>query len=132
MQGKQCAVIDRAYSSFLQTETSGAVADLLQFGICQIRQGEQQIRGRLFVFDRDVAIAFQPAVGAADHGGRSIVPIMGIAVAHAAAEVNDRAIQKRAVAVGGVLEFTDELRQLLRHDRSSSSAYFSMPSGLSP
>src|SRR5437762_10489775 len=72
----------------LEAETSGTVTDLLDFRICHIGESEQEIRGRLFVLDRDVAIAFQPAVGAADDGRRRIVAVVGVAVAHAASKVD--------------------------------------------
>ena len=72
----------------LQAKASGAMTDLLDFRICHVGESEQEIRGRLFVVDRDVAIAFQPTIGAADDGRRRIVAVMGVAVAHAASKVD--------------------------------------------
>src|SRR5262245_4851319 len=49
----------------LETQTSRAHTDLLHFSTSQIAESEQKIRGGLFVFHGDVAIAFQPPVRAA-------------------------------------------------------------------
>ena len=70
---------------------------------------------------------FAPPMMAA--GG--LFPIVGIAVAHAASEVDDRAIQKRAVAIAGRLQFADELRKL-RRVIGRQLCILSMFSGLSP
>src|SRR5438552_2435151 len=104
----------RSLTSSVEAEPSGAVTDLLDFGVCHVREREKKIRGGLFVFDRDVPVAFQSAVGSADDcGGRSIA-VMSIAIAHTAAEVDERAVQERAVAVGRRLQFPDELGKLAR------------------
>src|SRR5688572_28757992 len=61
-----------------------------------------------------MAIAFQLAVGAADYRNRRVVAVVSVAIAHAASEVDQRAIQKCAIAVGRRLELTDELGEF-RH-----------------
>src|SRR5437773_2620266 len=83
----------------LEAETSCAVAELLDFRVCQVGESKKEIRRGLFVFDRDVTIAFEPAVRPAEHNCRGIVAIVGVAVAHTGSEVDDRPVQKRAVAV---------------------------------
>ena len=95
--------------SSLQTQTPGAVTDLLEFRVRHIGECEQEVGGGFFVFDRDVSIPLEPAVGAADDRRGRIVPVMGVAVAHTAAEVNQGTIEKRGIAVGGFFEFADEL-----------------------
>src|SRR5262245_19154714 len=57
-------------------------------------------------------IPFQTAVGAADDCSGRIVAIVGVAVAHAASKVDQRAIEQRAVAVGSRLQLADEFREL--------------------
>ena len=42
----------------LQAQASGAVTDLIDFCICEVCKSKKQVRGRFFVFDRDVAIPF--------------------------------------------------------------------------
>ncbi len=62
-------------------------------------------------------LPFRPAVGAAHQQDRYIVPVMRVAVAHAAAEVNERMIQQRTIAIGRRFELADELGELRPHGR---------------
>ena len=93
----------------LQAQTSGAVTKLFDFGVSQVGKRQQQVRGGFFVFHRNVAIALQPPVRAAQNGCGRVVPVVSITVAHAATEVDERAIEQRAIAVRRRFQLTDEL-----------------------
>ena len=64
-----------------------------------MRHREQQIRGRLVLLRRDVPIALQATVRAADQDRRRVVPIVLVAIAHPTAPVEQRVIQQRAVPI---------------------------------
>ena len=55
-QGRDCSL--PLSCSVLQAQASGAVTDLIDFRICEVCKSKKQVRGRFFVFDRDVAIPF--------------------------------------------------------------------------
>jgi len=75
------------YTATSQIEASRAGPELLDLRAVELRDREEQIRGRLF-FSHDVATAFQLAMRAAEQQGRRVTAIMEVAVAHAAAEVD--------------------------------------------
>ena len=103
--------------AFLQRELAGADADLRDFHACQIRHGEQQVAVGSLFSTAMWRLPFSRPLAPPISSGRRIVPVVGVAVAHAAAEVDERTIQQRAVAIGRRFEFADELRELRPHDR---------------
>ena len=60
----------------------------------------------------DMAVAGQATVRATDQRSRHVVPMVQQAVAHARAEVHERAVEQRTVAVRRVLQLLDELGEL--------------------
>ena len=104
----------RPLPSGLQIQPAGALADGGDFRASQIAQRQQQVGGRLLVFHLQVAVALQLPVRAAHQQHRRIVAIVRVAVAHAGAEVDHRAVEQRRVAVLRLLQLADEFRQL-RH-----------------
>src|SRR5688500_3744343 len=71
-----------------EAETSRAVTDLLDLRIGEVGQSEQEIGGRFLLVDGNVAVALQPSVGPTHQQNRWIVAVVGVAVAHAAAEID--------------------------------------------
>src|SRR5690606_34725076 len=97
----------------LEREAPRADADLLDLGAGDVGEREQQVRRRLLVVRSDVAVALDLAVRAAEHDGRGVVAVVRVPVRHAAAPVDQRRIEQRAVAVGRGLQLADELGELL-------------------
>ena len=65
-----------------------------------IQDAQQQVAGcHGLAFVRDMAVAFQLSVGAADQDVRHVVVLVLVRVAHVGAVQNQRVIQQRAVAV---------------------------------
>ena len=95
----------------LEIHSSRARAELVDFGAGEMRHRQQQVRRRLFFRD-DVAVAFQAAVRAADQHRRRVAAIVQVAVAHAAAPVEQRVVEQVAVAVLGGLQLLEELGEL--------------------
>jgi len=63
------------------------VPDLLDLCVRQFRHPEKQVGCRLFIFDDDVTVTLEAAVGPAHQEHGRIVPIVRVAVAHSAAEI---------------------------------------------
>ena len=80
-------LLDRRIRSDLQFEPSSAGAELVDFHTVEVRDRDQQVRCRFFL-GNDVPIAFQLAVRAAEQERGRIAAIVEVAVAHAAAEVD--------------------------------------------
>src|SRR5262245_46575298 len=74
-------------SAMSQIESSSAGPELVDLRTVELRDREEQIRGRLFL-SHDVATALQLAVRAAEQQGRRVTAIVEVAVAHTAAEVD--------------------------------------------
>jgi hypothetical protein len=70
-----------------------AGAELVDLRARQMRHREQEIRRRLVLLRLHVAIALEPSLRAAHEHRRRIAPIVLVAVAHAAAPVEQRVIE---------------------------------------
>jgi hypothetical protein len=108
----------------LQREFSGAHADLRHFRASQLGHAEQQVGSGFLVFHGNVAISLQLAIGASEKQCRHIVPVVRVAVAHAAAKVNQRPIQQRSIAIGRRFQLTDEFGELHRMVRGNPGVLF--------
>src|SRR5919108_4051530 len=96
------------FAELRQVHATLGDTDGLDLGAEQVGHAEQKVRRRLVDGRLDVPVARQAAVGAAQERGRHVVPIVQQAVAHAGAEVDQRAVEQRAVAVRRVLELGEE------------------------
>jgi len=86
-----------------RSSRSGAGTELVNLRAVEVRNCQQQVRGG-FLFSHDVAIAFQFAERAADQQGRRVAAVVKVSVTHAAAEVDQRVIEQRTVAVRSGLQ----------------------------
>src|SRR2546425_13107475 len=73
--------------SGLERKAARAGAELIDLRTIELGDPEQQV-GRRFLLGRDVPIAFQLAMRAADQQCRRVSTVMGITVASAAAEID--------------------------------------------
>src|SRR5262245_22615396 len=85
--------------SCLQIEPSRTRSHARDLDAREVGDGEQQVGGWFVLAGDEVAVSFQPPVCAADEQRGRVAPIVRVAVAHAAAPVEQRVIEQVAVAV---------------------------------
>ncbi len=87
----------RQQARTLQINFSRAVTKLLQLDSGFVQQRQQQVRHRSPVWILNMAAAFETS---ADDEIRQWEMIVKVAVAHIAAEQNDRIVQERTISIG--------------------------------
>src|SRR6476660_5976867 len=89
------------------------VAQLLHGNPGSVEQRQQQVRQRSLIGNSKMLASLDLSEASADDGRRQREMVMGVAIAHVAAEKNDRMIQHRSVAVGHFRELRQELGECL-------------------
>src|SRR5690606_16458304 len=95
-------------------ERSAAVADRLDGNVGPMQHGQQQIREPRILRVNQVLTALDLAVRVTEDRRRQRIVVVPVAVAHVAAEHDDRVIEHRAVALLRVHEPVDEAGEKLR------------------
>ena len=98
---------------YLEIDSARACRETIDLRAAHVRQCQQQVRGWRILRD-DVTVAFKAAIAAAHHHRGWILPVVRVAVAHAAAPVQYRVIQQRPIALFRRLQLVEEVREL--HD----------------
>src|SRR5580704_5757808 len=92
-------------------EFAGAIAQGILWNATLIEHGQQQVRNRRVIVVAQVPATLELSASAASHQIRQREMIMQIAVAHVAAEENDRIVQQIAVAIRRALQLPEEARK---------------------